>query len=130
MNEVYMKSGMVRTLQKVVTGSVIYKVFFNDVTPTIDSVIGDFTVDPAFTTTVAPAAFTLTGVSGDAGFITASPIAVVQVDVGTLSAYGYIVTDAVSGDIIKAARFDDAPEARDNGESWFITPTFGFRSQF
>lgn len=80
--------------------------------------------------TVAAADFTLSGIANHKATILAAPIAFVNTSGGVQSAYGYYVTDTGDAVLYAAARFDSAPVAKLDGESWNVTPVLGDFSEF
>jgi hypothetical protein len=81
---------------------------------------------------VLAASFTLHGVSGHIGKITAPDITISNVSGFTVTVYGYLagfgVTANAVTDLLLAARFDVAPIVMAPGDTINITPTLSLRS--
>ncbi len=128
MNQIYPDVGLIPILRRIVTPSVVYHLFVNDVTPDRDSVLGDFTEMTASgyaEIVVDEADFTLDGVTAHIGSLLAAPIAFENTSGGALDAYGYFATNAAGDELLACARFDSAPVNKEDGESWLVTPIVG-----
>ena len=132
MTQIYPDAALITLLQRIVTPSVTVRLFVNNVTPDRSLTLGGLT-EAGWTgyaaQNVLAAAFTLTGVAGHVGGITAAAVSFSNTSGGSQSAYGYFVTDASGSFLLWAARFDGAPITQPDGGSWQVTPTIGDFSQ-
>jgi len=104
----------------------VYHLFTNNVTPTVDSVTGDFT-DPVHASLASQAATgwgaAALGVA-DVGQAVATPLTWTNLSGGTVNLYGFYVTDGITGAFLFAARFDSAPQPLLNNQALILTPQF------
>jgi hypothetical protein len=136
--QIFPDTDLVAALDKIVTPGVFYTLYTNNVTPTDSNVLGDFTqwqggAGPTPQVIhVLLAAFTLSGVSGHIGKITANDITFTNLSGAPITVYGYIagLTDAPGpvNDLLLAARFDTAPITLAPGDNLNVTPTLSLRS--
>jgi len=130
--QIYPDAALVPILQRIVAGGVHVHLFANNVTPDQSTTLGTFT-EAAWAgyavQNVLASAFSLTGVAGHVGGITAAAVAFGNSSGGNQSAYGYYVTDTTDTILLWCARFDSAPIVQPNGGSWQVTPTVGDFSQ-
>lgn len=133
MNQIYPNEGLVEQLTRILSQGIRVKLFKNDIDPDKATVVGDLTeadwtgyasVDMDDTD------FTLTGISGDAGYALAAPITFANGSGSAKSAYGYYVTTQDDATLLAAARFDSAPITKADGEQWVVTPVWGDSSEF
>lgn len=119
-------------MKSMVGSSVNYHLYTNNVTPTLATVLGDFT-EAAWAgyaeINVPVADFTLTGVSAHIGSITALPIAFLNGTVSPVTVYGYYITDSTDTFLVGCARFDGAPVSIASLASQLVSPTFANFSQ-
>lgn len=105
--------------------------FTNNLTPTLDSVLGDFT-EAAWTgyaaAAVSPGSFSVT-TSGHLTTAIASPVSFSNTSGSPVDAYGYFVTDD-TGALVACARFDTAPVSIADGGSYPVVPIIGDFSQY
>jgi hypothetical protein len=132
MNLLFPDSGLVEQLKRVLTGSVHYHLYTNNLTPTLATVLGDFT--EAAWTSYAVATRTWTdfatnGVAAHNGYALATPIAFLNTSGATVNPYGYYVTDTGDAILLACARFDGPPSPIVNGGSLLVVPTWGDFSQ-
>ena len=135
MKQIYVDLGLVFWLQKMVADGLSFHLFTNNATPNRETTLGGLT--EATWTNYSPilvsgGSFTLFGVAGHRGHLSAADISFLNDSGGTQTAYGYYITDGDGMDplLLAAARFDDAPLARDDQDSWNIVPRIGDFSEF
>lgn len=132
MDLVFPNQGLEEQLQRILNSNVVYRLFTNNVTPSRASVLSDFTEASwsgygAITRTWTD--YTLHGVSGDAGYAIAAPIAFSNSSGSDQTAYGYYVTDSGNSLVMAAALFDGAPITIPTGQATSVVPTWGDFSQ-
>lgn len=128
MNQIYPDAGLIPILRRIVTPSVVYHLYTNNVTPDRDTVLGDLTEMTAagyVEITVDDSDFSLDGVAAHVGSLLAAPIAFENTSGGALDAYGYFATNAAGDELLAVARFDAAPVNKADGEAWLVTPIVG-----
>jgi len=128
MNQIYPDVGLIAILTRIVTPSLVYHLFTNNVVPDRDTELADLTEMAAsgyVEIVVDDSAFTLDGVAGHVGSLLAAPIAFENTSGGALDAYGYFVTNVAGDELLAVARFDSAPVNKDDGQSWLVTPIVG-----
>jgi len=132
MVQVYPNEGLVMQLLLIATGQLRFHLFTNDVDPDRDTVLTDLT-EAAWggyaVHDLDETDFTLNGVAGDTGFIVAALIAFANTSGGTVSAYGFYVTDVAETTLLAVTRFDSAPVSKLNGQSYLVTPAWGDYSE-
>lgn len=127
-------AGLVELIKRMIgTSSFQYKLYSNNVTPTVATVLSDLTElsGPSGYSVIGQSAsdFTLTGVSGNKGYALAPSISW-TLGAYPISVYGYFITDAAGTVLLAAARFDDAPIDVTSGAIVTTTPTMGDSSKF
>lgn len=133
MNWVVSKAGRLRFLDFLsgalahggLQGMMIH-LFTNNVTPTVDSVLGDFTepVDPSLAAQAAVTWASATLAPGDFGNTTATDLTWVNGSASTVPIYGFFVTDPTDGAYQMSARLDSAPINLVPGQGMVLTPQF------
>lgn len=128
-------NGLIRILQRFASGDFHYHLFTNNFTVTAATVLTDLTELSAtgYTLqTVTAAAFTLVGVASHNGSIMAAPIGFgTNSSGGSVSTYGYYITDTANTTLLAATNWDTLPTVTLNGGSWpVVVPVFGDFSQF
>lgn len=127
MDQVFPDDGLVQAALNMLGTGIQYRLYTNDVTPTLFSVVGDFS-EAAFggyvPVALTVADFGLVQVLNHVGIIQAAAIAFQNTSGGNVTCYGYFVLDD-QGNVLAAARFDSAPLVRADGESFIIIPIFG-----
>lgn len=124
MNQIYPDEGLLPLLDRMLTASVQYHLFENNVTPDRDTVLGDLTEVSTFgyaAQTVALAGWTLQSVAGHVGTFQAAPLAFTPAG-GAWSVYGYYVTSVAGGVLLAVGRFDGAPIAVPDGVPILVNP--------
>lgn len=126
MNQLYPDAGLLRMLNKLVgVNGLVYHLFTNNITPDLDTELGDLT-EATWTgyasARVFPADFTTQSVVSHLGSIIAAPVAFLNSSGSSKTAYGYFITDFDTGDLIGVARFDSAPVTIANGASQQVIP--------
>lgn len=119
-------------LERILTSSVKYKLFSNNLTPDRDTVLGDIT--PATWTgstgiNQSWSDYTTNGVSSHNGYAIAPPIDWTNGSGGDVDVYGYYVTDTGATKLLAVARFDGAPVTIVDGGSLSVVPVWGDFSQ-
>lgn len=132
MKAVYPDESFALWLTRMLAGGFTYHLFTNNVTPDRDTVAADLT-EAAWTgyvdIDVDDTDFGMPSVAGHIGAAVAPDIAFVNASGGSQSAYGYYVTAQGDTEILLAVRFDSAPVAQDDGDSWLVTPRVGSASK-
>jgi hypothetical protein len=135
MDLLFPDQGLPYQLQQILTPGVKYRLFANDVMPTLDTVLADLT-EAAWPGYGGPilrnwANYTSNGVSGHNGFAIAPAITFGNTSGVPQSAYGYYVTDPAGSPtkLLAVARFDSAPVVIPNGGTTIVIPTWGDFSQ-
>ena len=133
MNQIHPNASLVPLLQLQVASDVKIKLYTNDLTPGVGTVLGDFTEQGSGTgyaaITVAAADFSLTGVSGNIGTVQASPVTFTASG-GAWTVYGYYVTNTGNDKLLAAARFDGAPITVPDGGTRVVVPIFSLQSRY
>ena len=122
MHIVYPDVGLVRILRMVANGGLTYAVFSNDVFPASDSELNFFDLDEFDTVEVSESDFDTEGITSGTGFIRAPIINVAPLGGVSREAYGYVITDSVSGELIACARFNDSPRTIAPTETCPVVP--------
>jgi hypothetical protein len=103
----------------------VFKLFQNDFTPTPSSLIGDFTVCTFGGYADATGAFLTPGLDPSGNAVAAKPCAFTGDGTSSGVAYGIYVVGS-TGDLVAAARFDNAPYNFVNlGDQLVLTLLFG-----
>lgn len=128
-------NGLIRILQRFANGDFKYKLFTNNFTITAGTQLSDLTqlaVSGYAAQTVVAASFTLVGVAGHNGSIMAAPISFgTNASGGSVSTYGYYITDTADTVLLAAANWDVLPTVTLNGAVFpIVVPVFGDFSQF
>ena len=128
MIQVFPDVTLVPSLLRLVSPTLYYWPYDNDVTPGHATVLGDFTFGGLNAFIVPVGNFTLTGVTSHVGKITAADGTFTNTSGSSQTVYGYFVTDAdsggaPSGNLVMAARFDGAPITVPDGGFINVTPT-------
>lgn len=134
MNVIHPDASLVKLLQRIASGDVRYRLYDNDITPGPGSVLADFNEwshadGYGSSILVAASDFTLSGVSGHIGFLTAGDISWTFTG-GPNNCYGFFVTDSTGADLLAAARFDSAPIVVNAGTVITVSPKFANASKF
>lgn len=113
-----------RMVNKSAPDDCVLRLFTNDLTPTADNVLADFTecTDGSY------AAITLTGASwsvATAGSVTAALYAIQTFNfAGSVNVYGYYVTDNAGTKVLFCERLNNAPFAADATHPFQVVPKF------
>lgn len=134
MNVIHPDASLVRILERIVAADVRYRLFDNDVTPGQATVLADLNEwshadGYGSSILVAAADFTLSGVSGHQGALTAPDVSWTFTG-GPWNCYGYFVTDATGAYLLAVARFDSAPLVVNAGTVVTVTPKFANASKY
>jgi hypothetical protein len=133
MDQIYPDAALVPLALQDCAGAWDYHLFTNNVTSGLAALLSSFT-EATWTgyavITVTQSQFTITGVSGHIGTIQAAPIAFNNTSGGSVTAYGYFVTDSVTGDLICFAIFDGGPLTILNGGSLQVIPLHAQQSRY
>jgi len=129
---IFPDDGLVEQLNRILTATVKYRLFTNNVTPALGDVVATYT-EAAWTGYAAVSQtfsdFTINGVSGHNGFAIAPPISFSNSSGSPVNAYGYFVTNSGGTILLAVARFDSAPVTIANGGSTSVVPVWGDYSQ-
>lgn len=134
MDLLFPDQGLVYQLEQILTAGVKYRLFTNNVTPTLSTVLSGLT-EAAFSGYAAVSQswsnFTTNGVSGHNGFAIAAPINFTNSSGSPVSVYGYYVTDPASSPtmLLAVALFDSGPLVIAAGGQATVVPTWGDFSQ-
>jgi hypothetical protein len=133
MNQIYPDQGLVELLTRLVTPSVHYHLFTNNIIPDLSTTLGAL-VEAAWAgyavVTVLPGAFTIGTVTAHVGTIIAAPISFFNTSGGDVTPYGYYVTDAGNTKLYAITLFSGAPITIPDGGSQQVVPIFGDFSRF
>ncbi len=133
MHQIYPDEGLIQLLQRLVTASVRYHLFVNNVTIDRGTVHGVMTEQGGGSGYVAvdvvAGAWTASGITSHIGSLVAPPISFTPVG-ASWTLYGYFVTDSGLSDILWAANFDGAPITVPDGTPLLITPIVGDFSRY
>jgi hypothetical protein len=128
MDLLFPDDGLVYQLQRILDTTVKYRLFTNNVTPTLASVVATLT-EAAWAGYAAVnqdiTNFTIQGVSGHNGYALAAPIAFSNTSGAPVTTYGYFVTDNGGTKLLAVARFDSAPITIPDGQSFNVVPVWG-----
>lgn len=127
MHQIYPDVALTPILARIVTPSVRFHLFDNDITPGLGTVLSDFhemgSGEGYASVLVLAADFSLSGVTAHIASMLAAPISFLKTSGTPADAYGYFATDDAGTVLLWAARFDSAPLTRSPGGSWIVTPT-------
>lgn len=128
MDLLFPDTGLIYLLKKAVGSFLIYDLFINDFTPTLDSQLSDF--NRAVWSGYAPinvpiADWTTENVAAHLGTLSAPDIVFFNTSPSNVTVYGYYVKDSTNGILIAAARFDLAPVTIVPGDGLPVTPLLG-----
>ena len=128
MDLLFPDEGLVYQLSQILQTNVTYRLFTNNIVPTLSTVKASLT--EAAWGGYAPVtqdwtAFTINGVAAHNGFGIAPPIAFPNTSGSTQQAYGYYVTDPTNTMLLAVALFDGAPVSIPTGTSYNVVPTWG-----
>lgn len=133
MRQIYPDNGLVQQLLRIAAGQLVFRLFNNPATIDPDLGLGGLT-EATFTgyapVTLDDTDFTTVGVTAHVGFILAPPISFLNSSGGSISCYGYYVTDVGPTQLLAVALFDGAPIIKNDGESFIVVPTWANFSQF
>jgi hypothetical protein len=103
-----------------------YHLFDSNTTPTVDSVVGDFTEPPGAWFAAQPAVGWIAAflALADVGQTNATDLTWVNSSGGPVNLYGFFVVDPVSLALMFAARFDSAPQMVLDGQGIVLVPSF------
>lgn len=112
MDQIYPDDGLETILTSVVAGGIDIHLFVNDLVPTLDSVLFDFT-EAAWSgyvpITVPAVDFIFQAIAAHVAQLTAAPIFFTNTSGVDQQVYGYYATTPGGGNVLWAARFDGAP---------------------
>jgi hypothetical protein len=131
MDQIYPDSTLVPQLARIASNSLTWHLYTNVGPPDLSYTLGSFTEAgwAGYTPqTVAPASFTTTGVSGHLGYMIAGPVSFGNTSGVNQQAYGYFITDAVTGDLVGCAQFDSAPITIVTGGTYQVVPLLANQS--
>lgn len=133
MDLLFPDAGLVFQLEQILNATVKYRLFTNNVTPTLADTVATYT-EAAWAGYGGPISqtfsnFTLNGVTGHNGYALAPPISFGNSSGSSQAAYGYYVTDTGGTILLAAARFDSPPVTVPNGGALVVVPTWGDFSQ-
>jgi len=132
MNLLFPDEGLVTQLTRILNGTVRYHLYTNNLTPDLDTVLGDLT-EAAWTgyasVTKTFSDYTISGVAGHAGYAIAAPTSFSNGSGSPVNTYGYYVTDSGSTLLLAIARFDGAPLSIAAAGSLPVVPVWGDFSQ-
>lgn len=128
MNQIYPDQGLADWLDELLANDLVYHLYTNDVTPSRATVLTDLT-EAAWggyaTVTRTSADWPLRGVLGHVAFGQGLPCEFLNSTAGTITAYGYYVTDSGATILKAVARFDSAPVSKAIGESFLVPARVG-----
>ena len=129
MDQIYPDNGLVYLLQQMVGNTgLIYDLFINDVTPTLNDTPPTYTIaawSGYASIQVNPASWTLYGVLAHLGSIQAPTLYFANSSGSPQVVYGYVIWDPTKTYIVGAARFDGAPVTIADGASYSVVPILG-----
>lgn len=132
MDLIFPDAGLVEQLKRILNGTVKYRLFTNNLTPSLGDAIGAYT-EATWTGYAAVSQtfsdYTINGVSGHNGFAIAPPVTFNNSGGSPQNAYGYYVTDSGNTILLASARFDSAPVVVPAGGSTQVVPVWGDFSQ-
>lgn len=133
MNQIYPDQGLIALLTRLVTPSVNYHVFTNNIVPDLNTTLGMLT-EAAWAgyalVNVLPGAFTIGSVTAHVGTIIAPPISFFNTSGGDVNAYGYYITDPGNTLLLGICLFSGAPITIPDLGSQQVVPIFGDFSRF
>jgi hypothetical protein len=128
MDLLFPDDGLVYQLQKILATTVKYRLFTNNVTPTLAFTVASLT-EAAWAGYAAVSQdisnYTVIGVSGHNGYALAAPVAFSNTSGAPVTPYGYFVTDNGGTKLLAVARFDAAPVTIPDGQSYNVVPVWG-----
>jgi hypothetical protein len=129
MDQIYPDDGLLYLLRQMLgTGGWNYDLFVNNYTPTLDDVIGDYTLaawSGYAQINVPTASFTFSQVAAHLGSLQAPNIVFTNGTGSPVSVYGYVIRDSTNTYIVASARFDGAPIVIPAGGNQLVTPILG-----
>lgn len=133
-NQIHPDASLIPLLLRVVSPSVVYRLFVNDIDIDADTVIGDFE-EPAGNAAYDPAvvdlaAFSLNSVAAHKGTVKAAPVALAMDQQDDVTVYGYFVVDLDYSMLFAALKFDVPVSLDASGASIPIVPIFGDESRY
>jgi hypothetical protein len=132
MDLLFPDNGLVYQLTQILTTNVKYRLFANNVTPTLNDTLATYT-EASFAGYAAVSQnwsnFTINGVANHQGYALAPPVTFTNTSGSTQTVYGYYVTDDLNTTLLAAARFDGAPISIPTGTGYSVVPTWGDFSQ-
>lgn len=125
---VYPDNGLAEWLTRMLSVNVIYRLYTNNATPHVGTVLADLT--EAIWAGYAPVTLTagsgwIYGVSSHVGSAIAPPIGFTNGEAFTVNPYGYFITNPGGGLLLAAGRFDTAPSPIAAGGTLQIIPIHG-----
>jgi hypothetical protein len=128
MDLLFPDTGLIYLLKKAVGSFLIYDLFINDFTPTLDSSLPDF--NRAVWSGYAPiqvplVSWTTENVSAHLGTLAAADILFFNTSPSPVTVYGYYVKDSTDTILVATARFDLAPITIPVGGNLPVTPLLG-----
>lgn len=121
-------TGLIRTLLNFVGDGLIYQLYSNDYTPTLNDALSNYTQAnwSGYTPgTVDQGDFVVQEIVEHVGGIEANAIPFFNTSNTSVVVYGYFVTDSTGTILLAAARFDQAPVTIPVGGFWPVTPMIG-----
>jgi hypothetical protein len=128
MDLLFPDDGLIYQLKSILSSTVNYHLFTNNVVPTLSTVLSGLT--EAAWSGYAPIGqnwsdFTMNGVAGHNGYGIAPPITFSNSSGSPVTAYGYYVTDTTNTILLAIALFDSAPITIAAGGTWNVVPIWG-----
>lgn len=128
MDLLFPDSGLIYLLKKAVGSFLIYDLFINDYTPTLDSTLANFNraVWSGYAPIQVPLAnWTTENVAAHLGTLSAMDILFFNTSPSPVTVFGYYVKDSTDTVLVAAARFDLAPVVIGVGNNTSVTPLLG-----
>jgi hypothetical protein len=133
MNQIYPDTALAALANRISAGTIYYRLFTNNLTLSLDTVIGDFT-EAGWTgynaAGVSLYEWTLNFTVGHVYTQIAAARSFLYSSGAPVSAYGYYMTDAGLTEFLGCARFDGAPITKADGESFTVLPILSDFSRF
>lgn len=133
MHQLHPDSSLLELCRRIAVDGLVFKLYTNNVTPDLSTVVGSFTEMSGGT---GYAAVTIDDDAFGAGVVTAhlgiksGDDIVFAVSSGSTSIYGYYVTNVAGSILLACGRFSDAPKTLDSSNPIAVTPKVAFSSRF
>jgi hypothetical protein len=130
MDQFYPDDSLIPLLQRILNGDIKIEMVTLNLPWTLSTTAATlFAATISSPTTVAAAAFTLTGVSGHTGSVTAAPVLITNTSGSPQNVTGYIIADNGNSLLLGAVQFA-ASVVIASGASITVFPSFSISSQF